>query len=74
MPTYRGVNKGLHVLLSNSQAWPGSTVKQEQEEISRNHVHTFSGCSVVGRFANFLNCLVAISQGDIDCARLRAEG
>ena len=38
---YRGGNKGLHVLLSRTQAGPGRTVKQEQEEISRNHVQTF---------------------------------
>ena len=33
---YRGVNKGLFVLLSRTQAGPGRTVQQEQEEISRN--------------------------------------
>ena len=44
--TYRGVNKGLFVLLSNCQARPGRTVKQEQEEISRNHVQTFISPSV----------------------------
>ena len=38
---YRGGNKGLHVLLSMTQAGPGRTVKQKQEEISRNHVQTF---------------------------------
>ena len=38
MLMYRGVNKGLYVLLSKTQAGPGRTVKQEQEEISRNHV------------------------------------
>ena len=38
---YRGENKGLYVLLSRTQAGPGRTVKQEQEEISRNHVQTF---------------------------------
>ena len=37
---YRGVNKGLYVLLSRTQAGPGRTVTQEQEEISRNRVHT----------------------------------
>ena len=37
---YRGGNKGLCVLLSRTQAEPGRTVKQEQEEISRNHVQT----------------------------------
>ena len=43
---YRGVNKGLHVLLSRTQAGPGRTVKQEQEEISRNHLQTFIYLSV----------------------------
>ena len=38
---YRARNKGLQILLSNSQAGPGRTVKQEQEEISRNHVQAF---------------------------------
>ena len=44
---YRGGNKGLFVLLSRTQAGPGRTVKQEQEEISRNHVQTFISPSVV---------------------------
>ena len=43
---YRGVNKGVHVLISRIQAGPGRTVKQEQEEISRNHVQTFIYLSV----------------------------
>ena len=38
---YRKGNRGLFVLLSRTQAGPGRTVKQEQEEISRNHVQTF---------------------------------
>ena len=38
---YRGENKGLFVLLSRTLAGPGRTVKQEQQEISRNHVQTF---------------------------------
>ena len=38
---YRGGNKVLFVLLSRTQAGPGRTVKQEQEEISRNHVQAF---------------------------------
>ena len=36
----------MYFLLSRTQAEPGRTVKQEQEQISRNHVQTFSGCSV----------------------------
>ena len=47
---YRGVNKGLFVLLSRTQAEPGRTVKQEQEEVSRNHVQTFIYLSVLGYF------------------------
>ena len=38
---YRARNKGMQILLSNSQAEPGRKVKQEQEDISRNHVQTF---------------------------------
>ena len=30
--------KGMQILLRNSQAGPGRNVKQEQEDISRNHV------------------------------------
>ena len=43
---YRGGNKGLQILLSRAQAGPGRTVKQEQEQISRNHVQTFISPSV----------------------------
>ena len=43
-----GVDKGLHILLSNSQAGPGRKVKEEQEEISRNHVQAFIPDSVHG--------------------------
>ena len=50
---YRGVNKGLFVLLSRTQAGPGRTVKQEQEEISRNHVQTFIHPSVQGDSSQF---------------------
>ena len=46
----RGVNKGLYVLLSRTQAGPGRTVKQEQEEISRNHLQTFISPSVHNRY------------------------
>ena len=45
---YRGINKGLYVLLCRTQAEPGKTVKQEQEDISRNHVQTFIYLSVLG--------------------------
>ena len=43
---YRAPGKSMYFLLSRTQAGPGRTVKQEQEETSRNHVQTFSGCSV----------------------------
>ena len=35
---YRAEKKSLQILLSSTQAGPGRNVKQEQEEISRNHV------------------------------------
>ena len=35
---YRAEKKSLQILLSNTQAGPGRKVKQEQEEISRNHI------------------------------------
>ena len=43
---YRAWNKGMQILVSNSQAGPGRTAKQEQEEISRNHVQAFIPGSV----------------------------
>ena len=36
----------MYVLLSRTQAGPGRTVKQEQDEISRNHLQTFISPSV----------------------------
>ena len=36
----------MQILLSNSQAGPGRTVKQELEVISRNHVQAFIPGSV----------------------------
>ena len=35
---YRAEKKSLQILLSSTHAGPGGKVKQEQEEISRNHV------------------------------------
>ena len=37
----------MYVLLSRTQAGPGRTIKQEQEEISRNHVPLFIYLSVL---------------------------
>ena len=45
-PKYRGKNKGWLVLLSNSQAGPGRTVKQERKS-RKNHVQTFIFPSVL---------------------------
>ena len=47
----RAPGKSMYFLLSRTQAGPGRTVKQEQEETSCNHVQTFSGCSVYSRSA-----------------------
>ena len=52
---YRGANKGLFVLLSRTQAGPSITVKQEQEEISRNYVQTFISPSVPSAFVSEMN-------------------
>ena len=38
---YRDRLKGVQILLSSTQEGPGRKVKQEQEEISRNHVQAF---------------------------------
>ena len=43
---YKGELKGLYVLLSRTQAGPGSAVKQEQEENSRNHIPAFQWISL----------------------------
>ena len=40
----------MQILLSNSHPGPGRTVKQEQEEISRNHVQAFIPGSVDGKY------------------------
>ena len=47
---YRARNKCMQILLSNNQTGPGRTVKQEQEEISRNHVQAFIPGSVDNNF------------------------
>ena len=35
---YRAEKKSLQIVLSSTQAGPGRKVRQEQKEISRNHV------------------------------------
>ena len=37
----------MHILLSNSQEGSGRTVKQEKEEISRNHLQAFITAAVL---------------------------
>ena len=44
---YREPAKGLQILLSWTQAGPGRAIKQEQEEISPNHVQAIYGASVL---------------------------
>ena len=36
--SYRAEKKSLQILLSSTQAGPGGKVKEEQEDISHNHV------------------------------------
>ena len=61
---HRGANIGLYVLLSRTQAGPGRAVKQEQEEISRNHVpRLFLGSvHVIRLLLSFLVPIVIMSQ------------
>ena len=51
---YKAPKKGLQILLSRTQAGPGRTGKQEQEQISRNHVQTIFGSSVQFRSLRYL--------------------
>ena len=51
---------GMQILLSNSQAGPGRKVKQEQEEISRNHVQA-SVCTI--RFCH--SCASHVAEGTL---------
>ena len=53
---YRGGNKGLFFLLSRTQAGSDRTVKEEQEEISRNHVQTFIPGSVDSYELKYIGC------------------
>ena len=43
---YRDPIKGMQILLSRTKAGPGRTGKEEQEQISLNHVQTIFGSSV----------------------------
>ena len=71
---YTGENKGSFVLISRTQAGPCRTVKQEQEEISRNHAQAFIPGSVEG--ANRVRILYAdsIHARAICLRRARAQG
>ena len=58
----------MQILLSNSQAGPGRTVKQGQEEISRNHVQTFISPSVhTGKFQKGPMYRYLLELRSVDC-------
>ena len=59
---YRDRLKGVQILLSNSQAGPGRKVKQEQEEISRNHVQAFQPISVNQEKLSFLVVVATVGR------------
>ena len=46
MEMYRDEIYSLQIQLSRTQAGPGRAVKEQQEQISRNHVQTIFGTSV----------------------------
>ena len=51
---YRDEIYSLQILLSRTQAGPGRTVKQEQEEISPNHVQGINLISVLRTWLDFI--------------------
>ena len=57
----------MQILLSNSKAGPGRTVKQEQEQFSSNHVQTVSGGPVRTLIANDVQVLEYIVNHDAYC-------
>ena len=63
---YRVQNKGMQILLSNSQAGPGRRVKHEQEEISRNHVGAFIPGSVVCTFVRSFDRIQSLFKIDVE--------
>ena len=61
MLIYRDEIYSLQILLSRTQAGPGRTVKQEQEEISPNHVQRLNLISVHADFTlllGFVKCVL----------------
>ena len=68
---YRDRLIGVQILLSNSQAGTGRKVKQEQEEISRNHVQAFIPGSVcTGLFEEAAFCSLSKPPFVMDVAYL----
>ena len=61
---YRAEKKSMQILLSSTQAGPGRKVKQEQEEISRNHVPRLFLNSVV----YFKKVLGFLCRGELNCS------
>ena len=61
----------MFVLLSWTQAGPGRTVKQEQEEISRNHVQTFLCLSVQWSAVTVTPLGIGKSISITDCHSIR---
>ena len=68
---YRAEKKSGQILLSRTQAGPGRTVKQEQEEISRNHVQTFIFPSVLsGPYINYIVTLILLVFQEISFSKV----
>ena len=61
--SYRDEIESLQILLSRTQAGPGRTVKQEQEEISPDHVQRLDLISV---FVLFITCSFKTSKDSGD--------
>ena len=68
--TYRDEINSLQIQLSSTQAGPGRTVKQEQEEISPNHVQRLNLSSVVGQ-SLYTHLPISYSRSLFECTRFK---
>ena len=70
--TYRAEKKSLQILLSRTQAGPGRKVKQEQVEISSNHVPRLFLSYVVNMIASAPK-VNATSEGNLETSIKRTR-
>ena len=71
---YRDEIYSLQMLLSRTQAGPGRTVKQEQEETSQNHVQRINLISVVSDLLNLDWWIAQSARAQIEISRVELMG